>query len=192
MRLARSRVRSLEGRELNPTPLPFEFSEERSFLTSKTVRPAGLFYDGGCWVTIHSELIQSDEKNLEHCHIVFTDQVLLVWTKSAARYQVIVPVLGFPGFISVAGVIDGSTKQERSCAGQRSGVELTGRAKNLAEEYLGNGWRRTEEIVKGYVLQILFYHITGRPFRKNPYKTNDVEGMLATGSDLSSVKMAGA
>jgi hypothetical protein len=114
------------------------------------------------------ELLPQHERGLSFLHIVFTNQLLGTWGEG--RYHLRAAVFGFPGLLSTTGLVEAPAKprefyvlkQQYAAMGMPDAVvELE---QELGERVLRHGDPRLTEVMKGYVMQALFYHVTGDPF----------------------------
>jgi hypothetical protein len=147
--------------------LPGEVEYERRRLTSP--RPTfGLLYHGEGAVRLLAELLPQRERGLSFLHIVFTNQLLGTWGEG--RYHLRAAVFGFPCLLSTTGLVEAPAKprefyvlkQQYAALGMPDAVvELE---QELGERVLRHGDPRLTEVMKGYVMQALFYHVTGDPF----------------------------
>jgi hypothetical protein len=147
--------------------LPGEVEYERRRLTSP--RPTfGLLYHGEGAMHLLRELLPQSERGLAFLHIVFTNQLLGTWGEG--RYHLRAAVFGFPSLLSTTGLVEAPAKprefyvlkQQYAALGMPDAVvELE---QDLGERVLRHGDPRLTEVMKGYVMQALFYHATGDPF----------------------------
>lgn len=163
-RLAQSQVSQSERRRLKPAPLTQEVSTERQYLVSKTPRPVGTLYDGYNLIALCSELLPSDEVRLDCCHIIVTDQLLGTWQGALRRYNACPAVFGFPSFISLSAAMEGLARSKEQSNPNSDCIIQTDVEKMMEKRDIRHGGASLQEIIKGYALQILFYHITGDPF----------------------------
>jgi len=162
--LARARVRRPDKRELGPDPLPAEVSFERKFLGAGSSKPVGILYEGSKLVAIYSEMLTQDEMTLDHCHIVLTRQLFGTWDENDRRYHARVSMYGFPSFISSTGIVEAPARPREYYLGRRLGATQIALEESFKDRFIEYGDSRLEEVIKGYLLQALFYHITGDPF----------------------------
>jgi hypothetical protein len=100
--------------------------------------------------------------------VVFTNQLLATWDDG--RYHLRVAVFGFPSLLSTTGLVEAPAKprefyvikQQYAALGMHDAIgELE---RELGKRMLMHEDPRLTEVVKGYVMQALFYHLTGDPF----------------------------
>jgi hypothetical protein len=134
-----------------------------------TPRPTyGILYHGEGVLRLLQGLIPRPERNLSYLHVVFTNQLLATWDDG--RYHLRVAVFGFPSLLSTTGLVEAPAKprefyvikQQYAALGMHDAIgELE---RELGKRVLMHEDPRLTEVVKGYVMQALFYHLTGDPF----------------------------
>jgi len=160
-RLAQTRINQIEIQKVTTTiPLPEEVDFEQSFLLGNKRNPKRVIYDACRVIAIYSELFDREELNLDHCHLVLTDRLLGVWGKEERRYQIKGVVFGNPTLISISGILERLSQLKRFEEENEQNMGRTERGSCDKTEQL-------QEIVKGHMLQALFYYITGNPFCSN-------------------------
>lgn len=163
-RLVQARVRQVEGGDLDLEPLPAEVDFERRFLTAGGRKPAGILYDGYQLLELYAELVRPDELSARHCHIVLTNQLFGSWDQNDRRYHARVSVYGFPSLISTAGLVEGPARPREFYLRRSLGIARSQLENGFNQRYLGHRDPRLQEAAKGYLLQAVFYHVTGDPF----------------------------
>ncbi len=163
------------ARVLNPRlpwrdrqPLPGEINFERRFLFAPQQKPLGILYDAWQLQKIMRSLIPSGENNWEHLHLVITNQLIGTWDQANKSYHYRTAFFGLPSIISIPGLVEAPAKPRQFYLKLKMGIPY---------EILKNEFRqfifdyedpRLKEILKGYLLQALFYHLTGEPFCPDP------------------------
>ncbi|MBI4721609.1 MAG: hypothetical protein HY769_01150 [Candidatus Stahlbacteria bacterium] len=160
-KLALSRVRKIDTKEQKISPLQMEVEYERKNLFSKTF---GVLYDGFKLMVLFSEMITEKESDLAHCHIILTNQLFGTWDESDCRYHIRVSIYGFPSIISTTGIVEAPAKPREFYLSQRMGADTITLEKEFKGKFIDYNDYRMTEIMKGYVMQALFFHITGNPF----------------------------
>jgi len=148
-------------------PLLGEINFELKFLRSDSIKPRGVIYDGVQVMKICSELITPDESTWEYCHIIITNQLLGTWDENDGRYHIRVSIYGFPSIISTSGIIEGPAKPREYYLGLILAPDQKFLKNDSNLRSLEHGDPRILEVTKGYLLQALFYHLTGDPFCNN-------------------------
>jgi len=164
---ARAKVRDPRRQDF-PLPLPGEIDYERKRQASPRP-PFGIVYEGLRVQALYRDLISREERGLGHIHIAFTRQLLATWEEG--RYHLRVGVFGSPSILSTTGVAEAPArpreyyflKQQYAALGMgdvaavRLEVEFAGRILTPEDP-------RMTEVLKGYVLQAIFYQLTGEAF----------------------------
>ena len=162
--LAKAKVLQPNKENTERKPLPGEVAFERKFIAAGDSKPAGIMYDGFHLVALYAELLQREEANLRHCHMVLTNQLFGTWDENDCRYHARVSVYAFPALISTRGLVDAPARPREFYFGRMLGAGQAHPEETMNDQYLGHGDPRFQEALKGYLLQALFYQITGDPF----------------------------
>jgi len=148
-------------------PLYGELSYEKRRILGKT-KAFGVLYDGFQLQRVFLGLIAQEECSLEVVHIFFTNRLFATWDESNKRYHARTSVYGIPSVISTTGLIEAPAKpREYYLLKQR--YEMLGKdLLELKEKFQGSFIdyedERLTEVAKGYVMQAVFYFLTGDPF----------------------------
>lgn len=151
--------------------LPGEIFYEKKRLLSLHSSATGVLYDGEYMQCILRELIPQGERSMRSCHIIFTNQLFGTYDDENRRYHARVSIYGFPNIISTTGIVEAPAKP-REFYLLKGQLQILGGGTYLIEEAkkaLGNriitfNDMRMTEVMKGYTMQAIFYHITGDPF----------------------------
>ncbi len=149
-------------------PMNAEVAYERRRIEKEDFKSFGILYDGFGLQRIFSSLISEDERNLDHCHITFTNQLLGTWDEDDRRYHARVSVYGFPSVISATGVVEAPAKPREFYLKKQLGSPLETVKGEFRGRFIDHGDPRLTEIIKGYVMQALLFHMTGKPFCEDP------------------------
>lgn len=152
---------------LEQGPLYAEVSYEKRGILGKT-KAFGVLYDGFQLQRVFSELIAREERSLRVVHIFFTNRLFATWEASDKRYHARTSVYGVPSVISTTGLVEAPAKpreyyllkQQYEMLGKDL-LELKGRLKASFIDYEDE---RLTEVIKGYAMQAVFYHLVGNPF----------------------------
>ncbi|MEK7281374.1 MAG: DUF6775 family putative metallopeptidase, partial [Chloroflexota bacterium] len=113
------------------------------------------------------------ERGLRHLHLVFTNQLLATW--EGDRHHLRVAVFGFPCLISTAGLVEAPAKpreyyllKQQYAALGMADAAVIGLEQELQDRILRYDDPRMTEVMKGYAMQALFYHLSGDPFCADP------------------------
>lgn len=155
--------RMLSGQE----PLYGEIEYEKRRISGKT-RAFGVLYDGLELQRLFLELISREERSLEFVHIFFTNRLFATWDEHDRRYHSRVSVYGIPSIISTTGIVEAPAKpreyyllKQQYEVLRKDLLELQGGFKGRFIDYEDE---RLNEVMKGYVMQAVFYSQTGDPF----------------------------
>ncbi len=166
-RLASIRVLTPMKEGLNPEPISGEIEYEKRKLINPSSSSAGVFYDGIRLQGILYTLTKKEERGFEHIHIVITNQLIVTWDESDRRYHLRTAVYGFPSIISLSGIVEAPAKPREFYIMKKMGVPLPELKKTFEGRFIDYGNRRTPDVLKGYLIQAIFYGLTGEPFCSN-------------------------
>jgi hypothetical protein len=133
-----------------------------------------ILYDGFMMQRLFEAMIDENEANIDHVHIVFEDRVICTFSEEDWRYHAITILGGSPSIISTTGIIEAPAKPKEWYVKQMQmaayGIcsdddENDSDSYNRKEKYLDYGEYRINFAAVGYALQVLFFFITeGKPF----------------------------
>ncbi|MBI2935185.1 MAG: hypothetical protein HYY29_06405 [Chloroflexi bacterium] len=168
---ARIKVRNLAAPYHQFEPLYGEIQFERRRLANPERPLFGLLYDGFLLMNSLRSLLARQENSPDCLHIAFTNQLIGTYDENDRRYHARSVVLGFPCLISTSGVVEAPAKprefyllkQQYEAMKMADGVDI-----HLKEmfrgQYLDHDDPRMTSVMKGYVMQALFYQLTGEAF----------------------------
>lgn len=159
---------------LNTNPIYGEIDYERRKILNHSTVSIGVMYDGFRMQAILYPLIRKEEKGQDHLHIVLTNQLIVTWESYNMRYHLRVGVYGQPSIISISGIVEAPAKpREFYIMKQMVGINppyppLTkgGQRGDYGDQqrFIDYGDPRITDVLKGYLAQAIFYHISGDPF----------------------------
>ena len=156
-------------------PLPGEVNYELRRLKNPANPVFGILYDGWRLLEVLRQLIPQGEYNLAHLHIIFTNQLFGTWDEGDRRYHARVNLCGYPAVISTTGLVEAPAKprQYYFLKQQYLALRMDDAAEIASKEqvrgrFIDHDDERLTEVVKGYVLQALFYHAFGEAFCDDP------------------------
>jgi len=168
--LAFLRIRDVNRRDFEDRrPMEREVAYERRRIEQGAFKSFGILYDGFGLQRIFANLISEDERGLEHCHIIFTNQLLGTWDGDDCRYHARVSVYGFPSVISPTGVVEAPAKPREFYLKRQLGTPIEILKSEFRGRFIDHGDPRLTEVLKGYVMQALSFHMTGNTFCEDPY-----------------------
>jgi len=150
-----------------PTPIEIEF--EKKVLANPNKRYLGILYDGFELQQVFNELIPSNENNLEHVHIAFTNRLVCTYSQDDSRYHYRAIICGYPTIICTSGIVEAPAKPRdfyflQQYYASMGNMNLDEVKKHFEGKFIDYDDARLTEVVKGYVMQGLFYYISGDPF----------------------------
>ena len=135
-----------------------------------------ILYDGFMMQRLFETMINENEFNTNHIHIVFEDRLICTFSEEDWRYHARTVLGGSPSIISTTGIIEAPAKPKEWYIKQMQlatyDIGRDGDDENDGilssyekEKYLGYGDYRINFAAVGYALQALFFFITeGNPF----------------------------
>lgn len=146
--------------------LPKEIEYEIKFIGGET-KSTGIMYDGVKLSLLYREFIPEKEKNWSYCHILFTNRLIGTWDENDRRYHARASIYAFPSIISVTGIVTAPAKPREFYIDFYSGKDVNIIKEKYRGRFIDYGDKRMTEIVKGYIMQAIFFHITGEAFCKD-------------------------
>jgi len=162
--MARLKVRDVATKDLPIDPLLPEIDYERRNLTRATARTAGVIYEGFKLQQLYATLLDPRERNLDHLHLVVTNQLFATWDRHNHRYHARVSIYGLPTLLSTTGLVEAPAKPRDFYLRRNLGEELHGLKQDFRESCLDYQDSRLTDVAKGYAAQALFYYLLGYPF----------------------------
>jgi len=134
-----------------------------------------ILYDGFRMQRLFETMINEDESNTDHVHIVFEDRLVCTFSEEDWRYHARTILGGSPSIISTTGIIEAPAKprewyiKQLQVAANDIGGDGDENNSNSSssekEKYLDYGDYRINFAAVGYALQALFFFTTeGNPF----------------------------
>ena len=148
-------------------PLYGEIEYEKRRILGKK-RSFGILYDGFHLHKIFNEILPREERSLEFVHVLFTSRIFATWDEGDKRYHLRTSVYGIPSIISTTGLIEAPAKPREyyllKQQYERLGKDVTELKDRFKGRFIDYEDKRLTEVVKGYVMQAVFYFLTGDPF----------------------------
>lgn len=163
-KMARIKVRDHGKRFVSGVPIQAEIDYEKRRIRDPHWKIFGIFYEGIFYQRIISDLIYKDKLDLDHCSILITTQLFGTWDRDNRRYHARVSLYGFPHLISTAGLVEAPAKPKEFYLKKQMGLPIELLKEEYQGRFLDHGDRRMTEVLKGYTMQALFFHLTGDPF----------------------------
>jgi hypothetical protein len=136
-------------------------------------RARGVPYEGAGLMKLYQRLIGTTCAIPEEVVIVLTDRLIMTWSDDDLRFHARVAVFGFPSIISTSGMVEAPARpREYYLVKQALSIKGVGNlepilAKQFEGRYLEQDDDRTKLILRGYLLQCLFYAHNIQPFCKD-------------------------
>jgi len=160
----RARVKDPGKRFVPGAPFQAEVDYERRRIDDPTWKIFGILYEGALYQAAVSNLVVQGGSVFKRCMILFTNQLFGTLDRDSNRYHARVSLYGFPNLISITGLVEAPAKPKEFYLKKRMGLPI----EELKEEYQGrfldHGDSRMTEVLKGYAMQALLFHLTGDPF----------------------------
>jgi hypothetical protein len=131
-------------------------------------------YDGFMMQRLFETMINENDLNTDHVHIVFEDRLICTFSEEDWRYHARTIIAGNPSIISTTGIVEAPAKPKEYYINQMLSaaydIAADGDDKNdgissSGKKYLDYGDYRINFAAVGYALQTLFFFITeGNPF----------------------------
>ena len=127
-----------------------------------------VYYDGFQMQKVITKLIPSEELIAENFHIVFTNRLTCTYDENDYRYHGRALIGTNPSIISTTGIIEAPAKPREYyvelISNMTQGLNIDSVNKKYSGTYLEYHDNRLSDIIEGYLLQALFYYLTGEAF----------------------------
>lgn len=164
-KLAGCRIVNLNSKIKDNHVLPKEIEYERDNLTNYQGRKTGILYDGFSFQNVCQEIISREELSLGHYHIIFTNQLLATYDENDRRCHLRTSIYGMPNLISTSGIVEAPAKPKEYYLLKSLGELATEEWKEKnKDKFIDYADPRLTEVLKGYLMQAIFYSLTGNPF----------------------------
>ncbi|MCK4850357.1 MAG: hypothetical protein KAT11_03345, partial [Phycisphaerae bacterium] len=99
---------------------------------------------------------------------------------------------GWPSIISTTGIVEGPAKPREYYFGLMAGLDEEKVREELKGRFIDHGHPRLTEILKGYSMQAVFYHLFAEPFCEEPdcrlfnahWQEQMIRAQLGTGAEF--------
>lgn len=149
-----------------PTTEEIAFENATFEDTSKTENI--VLYDGFEFQKIVNNLISEEESVSDQFHVVFTNKLTCTYDHTDYRYHGRAIICSNPTIISTTGIIEAPAKPKEYyidlLSNLAQGLNISSVKKKYQGAYLEYHDERLSTIVEGYLLQAIFYYLTGEPF----------------------------
>jgi hypothetical protein len=163
-------IKVIDPRHRNRTsqPLPGEVEYEERRLVKTSRQPWGILYDGEKLQEIYNALLPQVERGAHALHIVLTNQLFGTWGHDDVRFHARTSIYSMPGIISSTGLVEAPAKSRTYYVTRQLGVSHDLLEKHLQGQFLTHDDSRLTEVIKGYIMQAVFYSLDGNPFCEDP------------------------
>ena len=127
-----------------------------------------VMYDGFEVQNIISDIITENDSDQNNLHIVFTNKLTCTYDTADSRYHGRSVICSNPAIISTTGMIEAPARpreyyfEAMKCKMQ--GLDIQNVKKNYNGKILDYHDQRLSKIAEGYLLQVIFYYMTGDAF----------------------------
>ena len=172
--LARTKIRDLNNPAKHLEPLHGEIVFEEKLLAEPSKFVPGIFYDGFRLHELCQEFLAEMDINRSTCHIIFTPRLFGTFDEFDKRYHARVILCGYPSMISTTGLVEAPAKpKEYYAIKQRLIIQNITTIDSFIPDELRNRYLkyndpRLTEVIKGYVMQVVSYHLSSSPFCEDP------------------------
>jgi hypothetical protein len=162
--LAAARVRNITAQEETGPVAYGEVEYEKRRLLDSTIKALGILYDAPKLATICADMLGEKQLTVENVHVIFTNQLFGTWDENDKRYHARVAVFGYPSLISTTGVVEAPARPREFYLKRQLGADPIQLKEEFRGKFIDYDDPRLTSVMKGYVAQALFYHMTGEPF----------------------------
>ena len=127
-----------------------------------------IMYDAFKIQSIIYDIITESDPDPGNLHIVFTNKLICTYDTTDSRYHGRTVICSNPAIISTTGMIEAPARPKEyyfevmKCKMQ--GLSIQNAKKNYNQKFLDYHDQRLSKIAEGYLLQAIFYYITGDAF----------------------------
>jgi hypothetical protein len=128
-----------------------------------------IIIDGFYLQRIYSRIMDKNEMQLDHLHLIFEDNLVCTYDENDKRYHARPIICGSPSIISISSIIEGPAKPKGYYFKQMLKDLLSMSSKEIEEEFADNFVKyddpRLIHVATGYAIQAIFFFLTnGNPF----------------------------
>lgn len=127
-----------------------------------------IMYDGFEFQKIINNLVANNESDFDQFHIAFTNKLTCTYDENDFRYHGRSIICSNPTIISTTGIIEAPAKPREYyfelISKMPQGLNVDSVKKKYQGTYLEYHDKRLSTIAEGYIMQAIFYYLTGEPF----------------------------
>lgn len=143
---------------------PAEIEYEIKRIKGKAKEISGIIYDGFFLQDVFRSLISLQESNYFFVHIILTDQLFATYDMDG-RYHLRTVLFGVPSIVSTSGIVEAPARSREFYALKNISLyKISEWKKKHKEEFIDYDDLRLNEVIKGYLMQVVFYYLLGDPF----------------------------
>jgi len=150
------------------TPSLEEIQFEKNCFENSAKLKNIIMYDGFEFQKIASGLVSEKENSLDFFHLLFTNKLTCTFDYNDYRYHGRAVICSNPSIISTTGIIEAPAKPRdyymELFSNMAQGLNIESIKKKYQGTYLEYHDERLSRVVEGYVMQALFYYLTGDEF----------------------------
>lgn len=161
---AQLRINEPQKGILPKKPLDGEVAYEKERISDREWKSFGILYEGILYQKLLADFPLKGRLDERYCSILITNQLIGTWDQNDHRYHIRTSIYGFPHIISVPGLVMAPAKPREFYVKRQMGVPVEILKEEYRGRFLDHGDPRTAEVLKGYVMQALFFQLTGNPF----------------------------
>ena len=127
-----------------------------------------VMYDAFEIQNIIYDIVAESDLNPDNLHIAFTNKLICTYDTTDSRYHGRAVICSNPAMVSTTGMIEAPARPREyyfevmKCRMQ--GLSIQGAKKNYSQKFLNYHDKRLSKIAEGYLLQAIFYYMTGDAF----------------------------
>lgn len=145
-----------------------EITFEQSNISDTSVTENIIMYDGFEFQKVLTELIPNNELSLDKFHVIFTNKLTCTFDQNDFRYHGRTVIGSNPSIISTTGIIEAPAKPREYyfdlLSNFTKGVNIDSVKKKYQGTYLEYHDQRLSKVIEGYLMQAVFYYLTGEAF----------------------------
>jgi hypothetical protein len=128
-----------------------------------------MIIDGFYLQRIYSRIMDKNEMQLDHLHLIFEDNLVCTYEENDKRYHARPIICGSPSIISISSIIEAPAKPKGYYFKQILKDLLSMSSKEIEKEFADNFVKyddpRLIHVATGYAIQAIFFFLTnGNPF----------------------------
>ncbi|NWF94272.1 MAG: hypothetical protein HXY46_15345 [Syntrophaceae bacterium] len=163
-KVARLRIKDPWKGPLSEKTLEGEVAYEQERINDREWKLFGILYEGVLYQELLRDFILEGKLNDRNCTILLTNQLIATRDQDDLRYHIRTSLYGFPHILSIPGFVSAPAKPREFYVKRQMGIPVQILKEEYKGRFLDHGDSRTTEVLKGYVMQALFFQLTGDPF----------------------------